>query len=463
MAANAARKLVQLRFIASSARCSTGSTAGADRAPENLDGLRYHTLTGRAFPLVLTCLAACASRSGNAPRFDAPGDRLALFEEITRTVRDEFFDPALNGVDWDALCARTQPLAERSRTRADFARVINGLLGELRTSHTEYLTPDDPRFYDLADIFWAALAGERRDRLFPRGPPQVAGIGILTEELGGEAFVRGVLEGSPAAAAGLARGDRILAVEGAPFHPVHSFLARAGRPTRLLVQGGPRPSSARELVLVPEEIRPSELYLRALRASGRVIERGSARLGYAHVWAWTGDEAQAALQTLLLDGPLEDAQGLLLDLRDGYGGANPDYLGLLARAIPRLELIERSGERRRIASSWSKPVVLLVDQRTTSGKEVFADAFQRSGRGRIVGARTAGAVVGGRAFLVQDGSLLYLAVCDVLADGRRLEGVGVTPDVDVPFPPAGASGAGRDPQLERGLDVLVEEIAARGR
>jgi len=96
--------------------------------------------------------------------------------------------------------------------------------------------------------------------------------------------------------------------------------------------------------------------------------------------------------------------------------------------------------------------VLLIDEGTTSGKEVFAHAFQRLARGPVVGTRSAGAVLGGSAFLMADGSLLYLAVLDVRVDGERLEGRGVTPEVEVPLRRPYA--AGHDPQKERALEVL---------
>ena len=41
-------------------------------------------------------------------------------------------------------------------------------------------------------------------------------------------------------------------------------------------------------------------------------------------------------------------------------------------------------------------------------------------------------------------------------DGQHLEGVGVTPTIEVPFDPAYA--AGRDPQLERAVQVLSDMI-----
>ena len=114
--------------------------------------------------------------------------------------------------------------------------------------------------------------------------------------------------------------------------------------------------------------------------------------------------------------------------------------------------IARDGTRREIDFQWRKPVALLVNGGSRSGKEVFAYGFRKHRIGSVVGSRTAGAVVGGRPFLVEPGMLLYLAVLDVRVDGERLEGRGVTPDVEVPFEVPYAAGA--DPQLEAALECL---------
>ena len=69
----------------------------------------------------------------------------------------------------------------------------------------------------------------------------------------------------------------------------------------------------------------------------------------------------------------------------------------------------------------------------------------------MIGTRTEGAVLAATAFLIGNG-LLLLAVSDVLIDGVRLEGVGVTPTIEVQ---AGRVSAERsDPQLDRAIAVL---------
>ncbi len=99
---------------------------------------------------------------------------------------------------------------------------------------------------------------------------------------------------------------------------------------------------------------------------------------------------------------------------------------------------------------------MLVNNGSRSGKEILAYGFKKYGIGKVIGTKTAGAVVGGSAFLLEDGNLLYLAVVDVLIDGERLEGKGVIPDIEVPFTLEYAQG--KDPQVERAIEVLLEQL-----
>jgi carboxyl-terminal processing protease len=76
--------------------------------------------------------------------------------------------------------------------------------------------------------------------------------------------------------------------------------------------------------------------------------------------------------------------------------------------------------------------------------------------GPVFGTKSEGAVLAARAFLVQDDSLLLLAVADVAVDGERLEGVGVTPTLEVPSPLPYAGG--KDPQLDAAVAALARQI-----
>ena len=122
--------------------------------------------------------------------------------------------------------------------------------------------------------------------------------------------------------------------------------------------------------------------------------------------------------------------------------------------------VGRDGRENYASFRWRRPVVVLVDEGTRSGKEVVTYGLKRQGV-RVVGTRTAGALLAGRGFLLRDGSLLVLAVADVRVEGERLEGRGVMPDVVVPFRLPYA--AGRDPQLEAALAELAQGSRPRER
>jgi carboxyl-terminal processing protease len=199
-----------------------------------------------------------------------------------------------------------------------------------------------------------------------------------------------------------------------------------------------------------------EEWAQAQRAGTRVlVGSDGVRAGYAWLWSCAGERPAQALADAL-HGELAAADGLIVDLRDGWGGCDPGLVSQFDREVPVITSIDRAGKRATYAAAWTRPLVVLVNHRTRSGKEVVAAALQRHRRAVVVGEHTAGAVVAGRPFALADGSLLYLAVADVLVDGARLEGAGVVPDVEVADDVAHSEG--QDPVLERARAVLSEEV-----
>jgi len=397
-----------------------------------------------AVGLILTLIQAATARAA---------DRLVVYEEAARLTAAQFFDPGMSGVDWEAAVAAHRSHITPEMDDGAFAAEVNALLGRLKASHTHLYTQDDPAWSQLAGVFLrgsdeiaAALAPHLTD-----GAPVYAGIGVMTEARDGGLFVTGVLQGHPAEAAGVLVGDRLVAVDGAPYRPIRSFAGRTGTEVTLTVER--TPGDRRDLAVTPVWLDGVTMFEDAMRASARVIERDGARVGYIRAWSYAGRKYQDILVGEVLYGRLKEADALVLDLRGGWGGASPEYLTLFTDRAMEMTSIGRDGTAFTFASGWTKPVVLLVDDGSRSGKELIAHGFRALGIGPIVGETTAGAVLGGRLNVLSDGSLLYVAVVDVRVDGKRLEGVGVGPDIVVPFDPAFAAGA--DPQLDR----AVEEAA----
>jgi carboxyl-terminal processing protease len=395
---------------------------------------------------------ASAQTDGHSEADSAEADQKA-FDEVWEIVRDHFYDPRLHGLDWQTIRARYRPRTASARTREELAIVVNAMLAELGASHTHYYTTEDPAYYQLADIFSDALRHRGLERVFPSGEVTYPTIGVFTQtDNEGRTFATGVVEGAPAHRAGLLLGDEILLADERPFRPVDSFRGKVGVPVSLEIRRAPA-AAPTAISVVPLEIRPNAMFLQGLQASAHIIAAGNgARVGYVHVWSYAGRGYQSALEELIAEGVLRDADALVWDLRDGWGGAEPQYLDLFNLRAPTMQVTNRNGETSLVDVKWRKPVAMLINAGTRSGKEVLAYGFKKYQLGELIGVRTEGAVLAATAFLIGDGGLLLLAVDDVLVDGQRLEGAGVTPTIEVAFDSRYA--AGGDPQLERAVQVL---------
>ena len=378
-----------------------------------------------------------------------PADGVSTFESVWRTVRDHFYDPRHNGLDWPAVRERYLSDVERATSEDSVARVINAMLSELHASHTHFYTPDEPEYYQLADIFVGALRRRGLERAFPDGHISYPGIGIISaSEKDARHTITAIIDGTPAQQAGLRPGDEIIAADGTAFEPIGSFRGKVGKTVVLEIH---RDGSDRQISVVPVDIEPNKMFLRGLESSARIIESDTRRVGYVHVWCYAGSIYQRALEYLLSQGTLKDADALIWDLRDGWGGAQPEYLDLFNARAPTMQVTDRSGKSELVNVKWRKPVAMLINGGTRSGQEVLAYGFKKYQLGELIGTRTEGAVLAATAFLIGSG-LLLLAVEDVRVDGERLEGVGVTPTIEVEA--SAASAESDDPQLSRAVEVL---------
>jgi carboxyl-terminal processing protease len=379
----------------------------------------------------------------------------AIYEQAWRLARTNFFDPTMNGVDWNAARERHREAAESATTQQELSKAINALLAELETSHTGHFTPDEPIYYWLIDVMQQNPLVQRLiEKNFERGI-RYEGLEAWLEKDGGSLVITGLWPGGNAESAGLLLGDEILAIDGAPPTPIASFRGRAGEPVTLSIR--------REVDADPQDIAvevtwitPGRAFVDRMRDSIRIIEHDDAEIGYIQVLSYAGDTYQNILLRAIFDGgPLADADALLIDIRGGLGGASPGYVDPFLPG-PVLSMNARNGWTTFRPNRWTRPVGLLIDEGSRSGKEVIAYAFREYDLGPVIGEPTAGAVVGGTVYPLADDSILYLAVADVRVDGKRLEGSGVEPTIEVPFDPKHA--AGKDPQLQAALDELAGRV-----
>jgi C-terminal processing protease CtpA/Prc len=342
---------------------------------------------------------------------------------------------------FDRLLAEIQsgnPLALRNASRSSEAyEILNGSLGRLGTSHAAVIPP-----WSYQNLFQNE-----------KGDGQGFASGILLEpfsrEGGGGFYACEVEDGSPAAEAGILRGDEILSVNGAAIagsprrvlagfeasRPHYSLVLERGETVRIETR---RAAGGAPSVFAVTADRPLSGLL-ASRASLRRIEGQGRKIAYLHLWNLLSGEMPGLVKDLVSD-RVRYAEGLVVDFR-GRGGS----VNVLRRVVRELR-------------SAGRPLAILIDRDTRSAKEIAA--FQLKGQPGVVlvGEPTAGAVLPGSIFDLPGGARVMLPVGPAsvqrLTGGKSLEGEGVAPDLPVGRPGPYSSGA--DPILEAGIRKVLE-------
>ncbi len=391
----------------------------------------------------------------------------ALFEEICDSLSAQFYDPTIIQQEFPSIKTAYRKNLANIKSYTDFSPLINDMLDELNVSHTHYYTPLDQAYYYLSGIF------EKSPLVNPfwrEEKVQCYSPGYWTKKIEGKNFVYAIIDGGAAEKAGILVGDEIIEPTFFPYAKA-SFLPK-GMDTSLVNEvsstfntkerikdsvivefrrNADGPVLTAHLPLNP--IHPNAEMLDALTSSVNIEQIGQKKIGYVHIWSYAGTSYQDAFVDIISQDSFSQVDALVWDLRDGWGGASPEYLNVFNPHIPTLISFSAKADTFIYTRQWKKPVVMLVNKGTRSGKEILAYGFKKHQMGPIVGETTAGAVVAGQLSVLSDGGLMYIASRDVLVDGIRLEGVGVKADIPVVQDIRYAEG--KDRQLEKAFEVAA--------
>lgn len=386
-------------------------------------------------------------------RIDPRAEWEQMFHEAWRIQRDYFYDPGMHGADWPAMRERYAAFLPHLASRHDLHRLLVWLGSELRVGHL-YVGGGDSRYE----------------------PEEVPG-GLLGADLeiadGRYRFARvfGGLNWNPDLRAPLTEpgvdvraGEYLLAVQGRellpPENPYARFENTAGKIVEITV--GPRPDGrgARTVSVVPIE---NEVGLRNrawvegnLR---RVNEATDGRVAYVYL-PNTAGLGHTYFRRYFY--PQAHKQAIILDERYNGGGLLPDYyIDLLRRPHLAWWTMRYGRDLATPMAAIQGPKVMIVDQWAGSGGDLLPWMFRKLEMGTLVGKRTWGGLVGilGFPVLMDGGGVTAPNLAIWTEDGWVVENEGVPPDVEVEQLPA-ALAAGRDPQLERAIEIALEELEA---
>jgi len=329
------------------------------------------------------------------------------------------------------------------------ASVLNPFLFSLGMSHTKFLTITDE------DYFFFKSHSQLVNPKLP-APPALFNPGVQLGRDTNGYFIREVLDGLSAKKAGVFRDDRILSLNGQAFKGVWSD--KPGPVTVGVIRNG----EPLTFNLDVHSLNWSNALHAATRESVQVIDSGAGKIG--HVRLWTGTHPQSASQLQeIVSGLKPKVSAVILDLRGGYGGSWWEHLDPFfpdSNSYFSAQLIESDGSIVSETDSahvnpdaFTGPMVVLINEGVRSGKEALAYQFKKTARARLIGSKTPGYFSVG-AFMFADEPVdyaFYLCVRRVTLNHTEIEGVGITPDEDVPFT---ATGPFRDSQLDTAIQYL---------
>jgi len=376
-----------------------------------------------AFPFLATLLIG-----------QTTADFTSVWESVSKSISTTYYARKSRAAEMEGLLRKYRPIACAAQTRAEFAKDVNAMIGEFHDSHFAFYTERDQGYYVMDSL------------LSSRGAKPMPNIGAYFKP-GEEGWtVQMVVENSPAQKADVRKGDRILSANGNGFEPVQSF--SSGSPTTLEIE---RDGKRLTRTVRPDRETAMRMFLDATKSSTRVIDHNGRKIGYIHVWTLASDEFKRALDNAVY-GPLADTDACILDLRDGFGGRPEGYADPFFRPEMSIEWKSPNNSNREMFGN-QRPLVVLINGGSRSAKEVLSLILKKSHRATLIGSTTAGNVLGTSPERVNDWSVLEIPSVDVICDGARLEGVGVSPDISVTKE---YDANGKDLYLARALDFLKD-------
>lgn len=386
--------------------------------------------------------------SGLRARVDPKAEWKQIFDEAWWMEKEFFYDPAMHGLNWQAVYDRYLPQLAHVQRREDLNDLLVQMIGELQVGHNRAgggdVHQEAPVAVGLLGADFVVEQGRYKvarlyagDRLSPnlRSPLTVAGLGVK-------------------------EGDFILAINGHELMEptnIYSLLENTvGKQVVIAIARDAAGKGRREITVEP--IANESLLRRWAWIDGnrrKVEQKSGGKIAYVYMPDTAGQGFEHFNRMFFAQ---IDKQALIVDDRRNGGGQAANYV---------TELLSRP-----YLGSWKDrdglvfdtpggaiygPKAMLIDQDAGSGGDFMPYAFKRVGLGPLIGKRTWGGLIGISANppLTDGGFLTVPFFRFYTPDGEwRIENEGVSPDIDVELDPA-AVNRGDDTQLDAAIaDVL---------
>ncbi len=377
-----------------------------------------------------------------------------IFWDAWRHLRDYFYMPNMNGLDWVWIGRKYSAYLPSVRSRDELDELIRWMQAEIGSSHA-YLSTGDiqnikPRIggaYLGVDLAVDPSGFYRIDKI-------IRGDGYNTSER------------SPLLGAGknITEGMFLMAIGGEKLtmdsDPSEKLAGRAGKTISVTVNSKPTMEGAKTYLIKPVASESRMRYLSWVEANRQYVSANSGgKLGYLHLAAMSVQDMNDFIRQYFYQ---RDKQGFVIDGRFNNGGFVQDYIiRILSERLTGLWNMRNSKE------SWTRqqdyfdgPMAMLINEYDISCGEEFPHHFKDLKMGPLIGRRTMGGEVGSDpAWPLIDGGTVNVPGYGMYTPDSKwaIEGKGVSPDIDIPSDP-NAFVMGRDPQIDKAIEYLLGEL-----
>lgn len=382
-----------------------------------------------------------------------------MFHESMRIMRDWFYDPNHHGQNLVSLENEYAAYLPTIVRRSDLNRLMQQMLGSVSVSHLGVGGGDSAppagsgNRVGLLGADYEIANGKYRFKKIYRSMPYSSPAGSFSAPLDQPGV-------------DVREGDYLVQVNDQPVEAEKNVLSyfenMVGRATKITVSAKPDGSNARTYTVFPAL---GENRLRRANwadANRKLVDKLSGgRLGYIFIEDYGLEGIMNAIRGLT---GYADKQGVIIDQRFNGGGITPDYLIEWMQRKPLYYYMFRGGDDIATPVNPAPPVkVMIINELNGSAAETGAFMFKLAKVGSLVGKRTFGGGIGPYYFTPSliDGGRVQLpnrAAYDPSGTTWGIENVGVAPDFDVEITPADVI-AGRDPQLEKAVEVALAQIS----
>ena len=391
-------------------------------------------------------------------QLDRQAEWKQIYWECWRQMRDFFYSPTMNGVDWKAMGDKYAALLPSVTHRNDLTYLLGELIGELNNGHTYVAGGERPKTERIPlGLLGAELSRDpaskayKIDRILPgenwsdetRSPLTEIGVNVKP-------------------------GDYILAVNGTPVSSVpniyDTLIGTAGKQVILRVNSTPTDAGARDVTVIPTADEAPLYYLAWVQKNiAEVAKKTNGQVGYIHI----PDMGQTGLNEFTkLYFPQIQKKALIVDVRGNGGGfVSPLVIERLRRALVMVEIARNGTPQSNPPQTFLGPMVALCDEFSASDGDIFPYRFKSLGLGKLIGKRTWGGVIGIRnpLPLADGGQFFKPEFAPYAKDGKTwvIEGHGVEPDIVVDNDPA-KEFRGEDQQLDRAIQEIQIDLKTKG-